>query len=484
MSSAGQFIPLIHGQLADLKRNCGLFHRPLRDLILETENYIQSVNNNHSEQLDYNKVLEPFFKAITTDPKQFQSTVLDCFYKVFQLASGPQFFLSAEITQSIITVLIHTDSQNNDEMNLRCCNVTIACLKSYSGIQFAHGNLLRKMFRLLFHIYNNCDNSSTLSSIEKSIKETLLAVFAAYTQPPRYPETNSITDFAHQVANTIVHDSISIFSFLEPIVRSGYSPTMRDVDMYAVISLLSRIIAKQNYHLKTINLAAELLLLVLQQESKFFETNCFKQLLQTHIHVGILSLCLDIRLPVAEITSQIILTTYQRFASFYLDGLNDILVKGLAVALSSPKKEIVQRSLTIYLTLFHNAQFLVDCYINFDCDESGHFKNVFEDTVDKIVRLSYPDSHQTAIQKQATALLVTLMNELWFYFSHFEVHEIQNHDPEAPQNFLEAKKTKDVFQQGLDTFKKSWKHGLKFFISHDFVEDSPSLIAEFLYNTP
>ena len=166
MSTAAAFIPLIHGQLAELKKICGnLFHRPLRESIASTESYIQNLNTS-SDQIDFQVALEPFFKAVQDNSDlKFLPTVLDCFYNVFR-QSTQDIFLNRQITQSVITILAELlDSHsrgNSDEVNLRCCNVCIACLRSYSGIHFVHGRLLKRLFMILFQIYNDSENQNTL----------------------------------------------------------------------------------------------------------------------------------------------------------------------------------------------------------------------------------------------------------------------------------------------------------------------------------
>ena len=181
--SAGAFIPLIHSQLAELKKICGtLFHRPVRDSITAAESYLQNIKADENDRIDLQKALTPFFTAFEDDQKLFQATVLDCFYKIFR-QSSPEFYPSRDLTCQIINLLLKCDKTNLDELNLTCCNVCIACLRSPSGVHFCHGSLLKKMFRLLFRIFNNSDNSNTFNSIKTSINETLLATFDSYNEP-------------------------------------------------------------------------------------------------------------------------------------------------------------------------------------------------------------------------------------------------------------------------------------------------------------
>lgn len=482
MSSGATFVPLLHGQLAELKKLSGsLFHRTVRDSIAETENYFQKLNIK-KDKIDLRTALEPFFKAILDDQKLYQPIVLDCFCKVFHEATM-EFFPDQQLTLDIINILIHADPASSDEVNLRCCSVCIACLRSYSGIHYAHGRLLRKMFRLLFNIYNSSENANTFNTIKTSIHETLLALYSAYESPPEIPHAKDIADLSARVTNTLVMNAVSTYSLLEPVLHEGdYTPTIRQVDVFVVLTLLARIIEKNKMKLRTIQLAADFIVFALKLESPFYETSAFRLLLQTNVHVAVLSLSLDSRLQLVTQTSELITILWKKFSNIYSENLNDVLVKGLYTTLTSPDQNVLLRALKVYAGLINNTQFLVDSYINYDCDQSGYFQNVFENTINQIVKLSFPDMKQTNVQKQALDVVVTVLHALWTYFDHFQITE--NVEPEAPQNFLEAKKNKDFFVQGNEIFKKSAKKGLQFFIDHNFAEDTPESISTFFFNTP
>ncbi|OHT00781.1 Sec7 domain containing protein [Tritrichomonas foetus] len=482
--SAGAFIPLIHSQLAELKKLCGsLFHRPVRDAVSNAEQFLQNVKPN--DKLDLQTALAPFFTAIDDDHKLFQPTVLDCFYKIFRQSSS-ELFPSRDLTCHIINVLIKLDKCNSDELNLTCCNVCIACLRSPSGIHFCHGSLLRKMFRLLFRIYNNCENSNTFNSIQTSINETLLALFDSYTKPVSLVPAPSIEEFSELATSIIFENSLSIRKYLGPILEVGdYSPTIRDVDVFGVISLLSRIIELNKLKLRTIKLATNFLIFALQRDSKFFERSAFRLLLETKIHVACLSLTLDNRIELAEPTAELFVTIWKRFAPLYTEGLNAVLVKGLQTTLTSPDHLVLIRSLTIYQKLAKYPQLFVDAFVNYDCDRSGFFDNVWENTLNLIVKLAYPDiNKKSAVQVLAIEVVDDFLGALWDYYSNTKENESKATQEEAPQEFFQAKKTKDVFSKGLLLFKKSFKKGINFFIEHGFCENTPQSVADFLWNNP
>ena len=481
-STAGAFIPLIHSQLAELKKQCGGFgHRKLRDAIAAAEVYLQSVNS-ATENVSLEKSLEPFFTAMREKKRgPFQLTVLDCFFKVFKQAT-PELSPSRELTQKIVSVLIKVDKNNSDDLNLLICNTAIACLRSCSGVFFCHGKLLRQMFRLLFKIYNNCENVATMNSIKTSINETLLALFDSYMSPPALPQTEDPSEFATQMTNGIVQNTMAIQQYLGDVLdRGDFTPTIRDVDMFVVIGLFARIVEKNKMKTKTICLAAEFLVSSLKQKCEFFQKRAFRVLLETQVNVTFLSLALDMREALAPATAELLLVLWRDFAPIYNEGLNNFLVKGLATTLTSPDPVVLARSLSIYAELAKHPQFFVDAFVNYDCDESGYFGNVFENTMDLLVKLSYPD---VPVQRKAIEVIVAIFGSLWSYFKDFRIEDDKPTEKEAPQNFLEAKRTKNVFAEGIEIFKKSFKKGMIFFKEHNFVEDDPKKIASFLFNTP
>lgn len=230
--SSAAFIPLIHSQLAELKKICGtLFHRPVRDSLASTESYLQNLKSDENNIINLQTALAPFFTAFDDDQKLFQATVLDCFYKIFR-QSSPAFYPNRDLTWQIINLLLKFDKTNLDELNLACCNVCIACLRSPSGIHFCHGSLLRKMFRLLFRIFNNTDNSNTFNSIKTSINETLLAIFDSYNEPVELLPNTTIEGLVEISTSILIENSMSIRKYLSPILEAGdYTPTIRDVDV-------------------------------------------------------------------------------------------------------------------------------------------------------------------------------------------------------------------------------------------------------------
>ena len=484
MSTAAVFIPLLHAELAELKKvSSSVWHRQLRECISETEVYLQKLNTS-KEHVKFDLALEPFFRAISSkkksDIKLFQPVFLDCIYGVFG-QSTPEFYPDRELTQRIINILIHTDGGTSDEINLKCCNVCIACLRSPSGIYFCHGRRLRQLFELLFRIYNNSENPNAFNSIKTSIHETLLALFDSYLSPPELPHTKTVEDFSRKVLDGLWQNSIEIVEFMGPVLSDGdYAVTIRDVDVFAVLGLMAKLIESNTLRLSTVKLAAECLVTVLSLESEFYSRNSFRVLLQTKIHVAVMALSLDPRAELASVTAELILLLWRRFADIYVEHLNEVLVKGLATALTSPDGKTLLRALQVYKELAKNPNLFVHSFVNYDCDESGFFPNVFANTMSQIVKLAYPNANHDSVHKLALDVLVTILENLWLYFDQFSFSDASV-DETKTQIFLQAKHHKDVLEKDLDIFKTNPKKGLNLLIEHGCIEDKPEAIAKYFF---
>jgi hypothetical protein len=473
--TGGAFHVLLHSQLVELKKKCGsIFHRTVRDSVSSTESYLQS----EKEAISLSRALAPFFIAMNEDYKTFELLVFDCFYKVFQRAqSRRDVYPNRKLTERIVQVLLKPDKTNSDNVNLLCCNVCIACLQSPSGIYFCHGRLLRQMVRLNFWIYNVCENTLTQNSIRTSTYEVIAGLLSSYRQPPDLPHG---LDLANYVTENLLHNTVSIHRLLGDVLADGdFTPSIRDADMFAVLGFLARVIEKVTMKLRTIVLAVDCLIWALRQTCHFFDTHCFIVLLRKRIHLAFLTLSLDPNQRLVQPIVDLLLLVWQKFSVVYNEGLNNVLVKGIATTLTSPQPAVLESSLQIYKLLSLHIQFFVDAYVNYDCDESGYFGNVFENTVNLIVKLAYPDS---PVQRLALETIVSLVQSLWKYFTNPEYRDDRNAEP--AEAFLEAKKTKNIFSQGIELFKRGFKKGIHFFVEHDFVKDDPPSLAKFLFNTP
>jgi hypothetical protein len=180
-------------------------------------------------------------------------------------------------------------------------------------------------------------------------------------------------------------------------------------------------------------------------------------------------------------TAKLIEIIWNRFAHIYNEGINEVLDKGLATTLASPYEEIMIRSFRVYQRLVANPQFLADCFVNYDCDHSGVFKNIFENTVRLIVRQCYPEDPPTLQHKPALRTLTAILENLW---KDFESCEDKAHRADEVQLVLDQKKAKVELQTAQEVFKQSPSKGLLCFAEIGLCEGSPQGYANFLFDTP
>ena len=490
MSASDEYSALIFGQVMELKKLCGsIFHKNIRDCVTETEIYFKNLPKSN-EEINLKTALKPFFLAMKDEKKTFQNIVLDTFYKVFHQASEKK-YPDNDLTLDIFKVLVDTELQANDDLNLKVCNMCIACLKSPSGIRYVHGHLLEKMFILLFKMYDTTFNPSAYKTMETAIKPIIKALFENYDEQFKLSEKfNSSEEISAAIIDYLVAQSFEILDFLEPVIKTGdFSGTIRDVDVYVMFTVLANLIENNTIKIRTKVLVTKFITLALKEESNFYKTSIFAHLLNTKLHVAFLALSINQTMDLAIPTAKLILVLWERFAPVYSIGLNEILIKGLLTTLISPDPSVLKRTLKVLEILTKQPQLFVDCFVNYDCDESGFFQNVFENLFSQIVKMSYPSTPQTEIQKESLSLVVKMLKCLWDYYDKLQSeastqNQLTSTAPDAPQSFLDAKKAKDVFTEGLQVFKRSFKKGLAFFTQHNIVEDNPKAIAKFLYTTP
>jgi hypothetical protein len=128
----------------------------------------------------------------------------------------------------------------------------------------------------------------------------------------------------------------------------------------------------------------------------------------------------------------------------------------------------------VYPNLLANPLLFVDAFVNYHCNISSHFDNLFQNTLNLIAKLAYPSM---PCQHVALDVLLGLVQSLCTYFSN-----MPSADP--PQKLFEAMKTTNLFSDGPDLFKPSCKTRVSFFIKHHFMLDCASTIAPFLFTNP
>ncbi|EAY14851.1 Sec7 domain containing protein [Trichomonas vaginalis G3] len=482
MSGGEEYLSLLISQLNDLKKQVGnVFHKQLRESIGEAKEYVKEIQNT-DKQINISKALAPFFIAMKDEKKAYQGLVLDTFYKVFHHATE-KCYPNKELTFNIIKCVLDQELDPKEEIWTKVCNLCSCIQNSKSGILYVHGEILQKLFRLIFKVYNATENQQTIKLVDTTIRPIVTLLFTSYTAPPEILRTKTVQMLAANIVQQMVDNSLEIINFVEPYLKQGeHNPSIRDVDLFVFFTTLAKVIEFNATKLRTKILATKLFINALKLDHPFLQTSLFKHLLNTTLHVTFLSLTLNSQIELAESTAELILTLWERFASVYTIGLNELMVKGLMTTLISPDQNVLMRSLTVFGLLCKQPQLLVDFFVNYDCDESGFFQNVFENSINSVVKLAYPDAAQPHIQVLSLHIITEILKQLYDYFENLQNSKKQ--EPSTPQTYLDAKKAKDVFTEGLGIFKRSFKKGLAFFVQHNIVEDTPEAIAKFLYNTP
>lgn len=482
MSGGDEYLSLLMNQLTDLKKQVGnVFHKQLRESIADAKNYIKEIQNS-DQPVNLSKALQPFFIAMKDEKKAYQGLVLDTLYKVFHHATEKT-YPQKELTHEIVKLVLDQELDQREEIWVKVCNLCSCIQNSKSGILYVHGEILQKLFRLMFKVFNSTENAQTIKLVDSTIKPIVTLLFSSYTAPFEIIKAKSVQALAQNLVQQLTDHAIEVISFVEPFLKKGdYIPSIRDVDLYVFFTTLAKIIEMNSVRLRTKILATKLIIKALKLDHPFLQTSLFRHLLNTSLHVTFLSLALNSQSELAEATSELILTLWSKFASVYTIGLNELMVKGLMTTLISPDQNVLNRSLTVFGLLCKHPQLLVDFFVNYDCDESGFFQNVFENSINSVVKLAYPDAAEPRIQVLSLQIITEIVKQLYNYFENFQ--DSKKKEQSASQSFLDAKKAKDVFTEGLGIFKRSFKKGLAFFVQHNIVEDTPEAIAKFLFNTP
>lgn len=463
-------------QIAALRKLCGVGKKAIKAEIIATERHLK--DNESPSELDLSIITKPFFLAYRTDPKNFHLPILDAFISLFTLCSN-ELYPDEELTKEIYDTIVKMHkAQMPDEEKMKCLRILSACLSSPSGHYFIHSCFLADFMEFFINIHSKTESPTIKEVSSMNIQECMRLYVDRYIEPIPCPEFSGVEEIAKYYTGEIVRNCLAVQEFLPGAKNAG----MVDIDLVAVTKVLTRTIEQHKVPVSTQIVCTSTLLILLQSQSPFLETQQFKDLLRNDIHLALLYLSLDNNMDLAESTSELIQTVWNRFAETYVDELNEVLNNGLCTALSSPYPSSVCRALSIFGKLVQEPQFLVDAFINYDCDHSGYFKNIYENSMKLIVKHAYPEQTVIKIQTSALKTLVTTLENLWKYFKLFE--DQPQSEPTDPQNFLEAKKAKDIFDQGLDMFKRSPMKGINFFIQHGYCESEPEKIAQFLFNTP
>jgi hypothetical protein len=488
MDGFSTFLSQITRHTHALRKLCGSWgKREIKDQITKSLTHLTD-NKTSPSTIDFAILLDPYFTALSLDHRHFHLIVLDCFSTLF-VHSGFQSYPNEDLTTKILsTVLkIYKPDQSNkilsDEAQRKLCKIVSASFTSPAGKLFIHGNLLQNCFTFFLDLHSKTEGKTIKEVAAMTVQEELRVFIERYSNQETFiPDFQTIPEIAQFYKDLLIKNAVII-------VKYGVSHTasISDVDMIVLVRVFTTALVDRKYSVETLSICADALVLMLEGNCTFLDTPYFINLLRTDIHVALLSLALDTNGSLADVTSRLILTIWRKFAKDYLEGLNEVIDRGIATALGSPTGSIVRRTLRIFRVLVKEPQFLVDAFVNYDCDHSGFFRNIFENSVCLIGKSGYPGGESPQVQRAALDTLVAILESLWEYFveweARFKIARFEEREDDA-QDFLTAKKAKDIFDQGIDVFKRSPKKGLAFFVDHQIVEDDIDSIATFLFNTP
>jgi len=423
---------------------------------------------------------EPFFIAFDIDREKYQFISIDYFGTLFSSASVIQ-FPSQTLTTNVFEHLFNVTPSANEECRMKCCKVISSCFLCPSGFLYVHSDLLYKLFSFLISFHNISAEMKTVSEvIEMTIHEIMRIQIGAYGSSIPLFGFPTIEMLSEYITFTLVSHSLDIIKF---IPKHAEFATINDVDIVVIIHALTKALESHSFHEKTIELCLFVMTSILNSSFSMFSKPFFESILKSDVHIILLAATFDSHLSLVSTTAQLLLTVWKKFSNIYLEGLNEVLDIGLSIPLSSPDYKTVRRACRVMRSMASTPQLFVDAFVNYDCDDSGYFKNIFENSMNLVIKKSYPNQGMAALQSSALHTLVQILENLWDYFKLMD-QEQEKVSLEDTNPVIEAKKAKDIFVQGLDVFKKSSSKGIKFFLENGIVQNDPVSIGQFLYSTP
>jgi Sec7-like guanine-nucleotide exchange factor len=246
-----------------------------------------------------------------------------------------------------------------------------------------------------------------------------------------------------------------------------------------------------------------------RNNSRFVNLAIKKQLMDT-IYVNIPS---PISL-VFRLTLSICVALVKEFRETLKGEVEGILSCVMLPILESPNAPAQYRLAVIraLYVIYKSPQCITDLFLNYDCDLNG--KNIFEQitkTVARAAQRKLPDhlapevlDQETLIKHLAlkTSVCVTIALVEWSksLYEHPADQKIRREkeaalksnsavagqEPAHPEvgEFMRQKEYKTALDEGKETFKGSFKKGIRYFWQHGMCEKSVGAIARFLYATP
>ena len=365
-----------------LYQGSSYFQRSIRNSLHQAEIYMKDQRD--ESDLDIKQLLEPFFISVQVDCKHFCSVFIEFLAEIYRLVSYQH---SMELTFCVFKFFLDILKGNNNFTE----EILFSLVKFYQNflkqqrIFNLQPELQKIILKTLILLYDRIDNNDMQDMIQKIANEIIQTFFEEYNQHHYYLQFIQENESTKQLVDQLVHNSIQINSRFEEVIKGGYYKIhVEDICIFNLIYTITKYIEKNRVQTKTIKFITNLLTYSLKQNSDFYQTKIFNILLQNQIHISVISLCIDSRIQLVQCTANLIQTLWEEFSSIYVNGINELFVRGLFIALTSPDQETVIRSLNIFQRLSTKPQIFVDCFVNYDCDDTGHFSNVFQNIISNI----------------------------------------------------------------------------------------------------
>ena len=466
-----------------LKKECGTFgKKALKDAIAKSLANIETAKNSPNDA-DFDVISKPFFAVIEGGYKELVATSLNLVTNCFQY-STPAAHPSLESTKTIAKTAMSLTGQVKiitDQLKAKVGKLISSIIENQNVRCMIHGEFLGELFNFLIDLQVSTPGSSgeILSMTIQNLFRVYLDLVLETKDEPTTPEFKTVEEVAKNAIDTIISNILTGEKQKEAINDDAEN------DVITIVRVFSHAVESGRLNDATLQTCGEALSFLLESNNPILKRPSFEQLLQKDIHVALIGLSLDSHISLVALTGRLITVVWKRFPKLYLNGLNEVLDKGLATALASPYPKVVVRAIKLFNELAKSPQLLVDAFVNYDCDQSGFFRNIYKNIVERVVNCAKPGQQDLDMQPSALTALITTLDGLWSYFKEkSEVKQEETDFEEDAKNYLDAKKAKDVFDQGLKVFKNSEKKGLKFFQEHKLCGTTPQEIADFLFNTP
>lgn len=491
MSLAKPLLQTIPRHLQNIRQNCGWWgNSKLLELVSKTEKLLEDYQVK-PKPINLAELSIPFIFATETDMLKFRPIVLDYLSDIFTL-SNFTVFPSHQLTEKALSIALHDTDTTTSEERIKTCRTVSAILNSSSSQFFIHGNALIKIYNFMLSLYQKSLETPASEVCKMTILVTIRQILGYYGKQSTIPSFTKIKATASFLANSMFRNAIIISECL-PNLSKTISITIHDVDIVCILRTFSGILANevtkinQNFQqiqennqnpkqntASTLHLCCSILDEILNQTNiPFFKGPIIDVILNHEVHVAMMALALDNNLSLAIPFAKLFLTIWKRYPKIYIHRLYEIYEKGILHSLSSPNSNQILRTCEILKYLSSEPQLFVDLFVNFDCDSSGTYVSLFESTINLVSKHAYPDD---PCEYPALTVLNLILYNMWKYLKSTKKSELPVTD-----TLIQAKRQKDVFQQGLDLFKKTPKKGLQYFIQQNIVSEDK--VAEFLFNT-